>query len=225
MINPISRPDPLDKIIHKVKNTRQKWGCFVCRLDMICSECCFQITMAAKHLCLVSHYLETDPPAAKICCSIYSHTSRKIYKSLLILTGSHDFIESTREDPHALTLKRVSSLLFTKEYSCFTCCKFLRQLNTKHFFFLSEYGEFSFMKEKKMKPQKQLGHMIFCKIYRHKIYKYFDMELSRTLPFNVLLLASVSEGNADPVNSLSSNAAFPNNFIYQTFDSCRKTKQ
>lgn len=50
------------------------------------------------------------------------------------------------------------------------------------------------------------------------------MELSRTLPFNVLLLASVSEGNADPVNSLSSNAAFPNNFIYQTFDSCRKTK-
>jgi len=38
---------------------------------------------------------------------------------------------------------------------------------------------------------------------------YFDMELSRTLPFNVLLLARVSEGNADSVNSLCSNAAFP----------------
>lgn len=39
------------------------------------------------------------------------------------------------------------------------------------------------------------------------------MELSRTLPFNVLLLTRVSEGNADSVNSLCSNAAFPNNFI------------
>lgn len=35
------------------------------------------------------------------------------------------------------------------------------------------------------------------------------MELWRTLPFNVLLLARVSEGNADSVNSMCSNAAFP----------------
>ena len=68
------------------------------------------------------HIIGMDPPAATICCSSFRPTHRQRHKGVVGLEPPKEELLST------LTRNRVSSLLFTRKYSCRTCCRHLRHL-------------------------------------------------------------------------------------------------
>lgn len=128
-------------------------------------------------------YVGIEPPAATSCFSSYKQRDR------YIRFGDKEAHVSIAYKIFLLTLNRVSSLLFTREYSCFTCCRHFRHLCQS--LTRSEYHQ----------------SIILTIIPRYVTYEKLFVRVVRNLPFNVLLLAVISEGNTDTLNPLCTNTA------------------